>query len=379
MATDSTELTFVRCRSCGRLVPATATRCRECEAPLEGVGRTEDGEKESPSRSRVRQNTVATTGSDFMDVVSRVRDDAPPEAAAESPAATESKPSGELDPLGSYLEELEESGGAAATRSDAGGAEADSFETMDDPIAASTEEIPVAGVKSYGGLTDRMPGARTEGREGRNFEGPERKSQTNLRSHGEDPRRQQGGRPFDKQANRPPNAQRPDQDRKPHQQQQQNQRKDPRADMQGRGQRPDGGNRPPQQQQPQQQKQAAPREHREAPTRLCGWLVSFTDPVGAALELREGKFFVTATSLKPSDLIIEDASISTPHALFAVNSKLGIQVQDLMSERGVLVKRHGTENFEKTETAVPLHHGDSIKFGEVEFLVSVVPGVGEKR
>ena len=41
MATDSTELTFVRCPSCRSLVPAVSTRCRMCGATLDATAADE--------------------------------------------------------------------------------------------------------------------------------------------------------------------------------------------------------------------------------------------------------------------------------------------------------------------------------------------------
>ena len=48
--------------------------------------------------------------------------------------------------------------------------------------------------------------------------------------------------------------------------------------------------------------------------KLYGWLVSFVDPDGSSIELREGRFFVSAAQLRPTDMVFEDDTISTPHA-----------------------------------------------------------------
>lgn len=116
----------------------------------------------------------------------------------------------------------------------------------------------------------------------------------------------------------------------------------------------------------------------ESDGRLCGWLVSFKEPRGAALELREGKFFVTSSSLKPLDLVIDDKSISMPHAFAAVSVAEGLRVQDLMSEQGVWVRRKTGDDYQRVTDTVRLEHGDSIRFGEVEFLVSFVPVRGKE-
>ena len=111
--------------------------------------------------------------------------------------------------------------------------------------------------------------------------------------------------------------------------------------------------------------------------RLFGWLVSYQDPDGAAIELREGRFFVSRSGLKGNDLILEDPSVATPHALLTVNQEKGLVVQDLMSERGVFVRRRGGGSYLKEEL-FQAQHGDWIRFGDVEFLISLIAHVGEK-
>jgi pSer/pThr/pTyr-binding forkhead associated (FHA) protein len=89
--------------------------------------------------------------------------------------------------------------------------------------------------------------------------------------------------------------------------------------------------------------------------------------------VREGKFFVTGSSIKAADLVIEDASISTPHALMSVGSDGVFKVQDLMSERGLFVRSRDGGQYKREEGTVELKHGDWIRFGDVEFLVALVP------
>jgi pSer/pThr/pTyr-binding forkhead associated (FHA) protein len=113
--------------------------------------------------------------------------------------------------------------------------------------------------------------------------------------------------------------------------------------------------------------------HKMKPGRLFGWLVSFESPDGRAIELRSGRFFVTGTSIRGSDLILEDQSISTPHALMSINEK-GFLLQDLMSERGTFVRSRGEAQYRKEEGIIEVQHGDWIRFGDVEFLVTIVPG-----
>lgn len=111
-------------------------------------------------------------------------------------------------------------------------------------------------------------------------------------------------------------------------------------------------------------------------SRLFGWLVSYKNSSGAAIELREGKTLLTGSSLKKGDLVIDAPSISTPHAMFTMRSDSGLFVQDLMSERGVWVRRKQEDTYQREEDGIELKHGDWVRFGDEEFLVSLVPYVG---
>jgi hypothetical protein len=116
-----------------------------------------------------------------------------------------------------------------------------------------------------------------------------------------------------------------------------------------------------------------PRMGKMKPGRLFGWLVSYESPDGRAIELRAGRFFITATSIRGTDLILEDQSISTPHALVSINER-GLLLQDLMSERGTFVRAKGEAQYRREEGIIEVQHGDWVRFGDVEFLVTIVPG-----
>ena len=62
----------------------------------------------------------------------------------------------------------------------------------------------------------------------------------------------------------------------------------------------------------------------------------------------------------------------------AVGVGEGFRVQDLMSERGVWVKRRSQDGFQKVTDAVRLEHGDWVRFGEVEYLVCLLAGGSSK-
>jgi pSer/pThr/pTyr-binding forkhead associated (FHA) protein len=57
----------------------------------------------------------------------------------------------------------------------------------------------------------------------------------------------------------------------------------------------------------------------------------------------------------------------------SVNGERGLQVQDLMSDRGVFLRSREGSQYQREELAVTLEHGDWIRFGDVEFLVTLVP------
>ena len=114
-------------------------------------------------------------------------------------------------------------------------------------------------------------------------------------------------------------------------------------------------------------------EEKTVPGRLVGWLVSFSSSKGSAYELRTGKFFVSKSSIKKSDFVINHSSVSTPHAMFNVTSVGSVQIQDLMSELGLFIKRRGNQHYRREEDVASLRHGDWIKFGEAEYLVSLLP------
>jgi hypothetical protein len=112
--------------------------------------------------------------------------------------------------------------------------------------------------------------------------------------------------------------------------------------------------------------------------RLFGWLVTYADSEGSAIELREGKIMVTGSSLKDTDLVISDRSISTPHAMITISPGSGFKIQDLISERGLWIRRRHEETYRREEEGIEVFHGDWIRLGDVEFMVALIANVGEK-
>lgn len=452
MATDSTELTFVRCPSCRSLVPAVSTRCRMCGAGLDANASQEAADQDKKG-GRVRQRTMSQPQSELNAAVGKLRAEevehetpapsiqpkptpAPEQATVPSPMAIVEAPddqeaSEELDPLSAYIEEVDDEAASAADAGEAtpsvsneaassehrNGSAAKAPEPVSSGIATAgvasipaahilvtktapvktappaasaetvistpAEEAPVA-VKSepVGQRVIIESGMRRPGKGGGLSFGAKKEATPVEAPAKPQPDRQEvsaPAKPVVATSNATPSP-------KPVQ------RSEPRT--------------PPVQTRATQSREEAPvvenreREERshnvssraqtavkpsegvkkaEGQTgRLFGWLVNYSNPDGDATELREGKFFVTASSLKSSDLILEDSSVSTPHALCVVSTDTGFQVQDLMSDRGVFVRRRGADSYQREYEIVSVEHGDWVRFGDVEFLVSLIAHVGER-
>ena len=173
MASETTELTFVRCPSCRSLVPASAARCRICNHPLENNTKSEESEA-SKSASRVRQNTMSADPNEVASAIATAHAEnatangesgssaaapkvgvapvaptsltstpvAPgPMAAAPTPSAQDEV----FDPLSAYLEEMDEvveepSMGASTSLEDPLGLTAGLEEKSEDPSVVSLLE-----------------------------------------------------------------------------------------------------------------------------------------------------------------------------------------------------------------------------------------------
>ena len=473
MATDSTELTFVRCPSCRSLVPAVSTRCRMCGATLDSSQKGDDAEKDQKKSSRVRQRTMSQPESELSSAADKIREEISDVSGEEKPPSAPGKPKqpfgvhemeidGAADPLSEYIEEIEaeeepglEVAGSAKTKP---GANAQSASSGPAPSAAevvrpgaATPPAKTAPLGGPVGLAQKAPGAesaspppqtnlgkpafrpqdsavqpgepqprvlvesgpRRPGRHGGlsfgkprdEMEGPRTQaapgavdrsshpasapgadrapvdkppqgagpfgggeapksnaSQAAASGRPEELRQRPPERPFEQRENRPavpPPAQQPRP--RPAEQPFDERRGQPMKDLPALGKSPEGIKR-----------------EEAVSGRLFGWLVSYLDPNGSAQELREAKFFISRSSLKETDLIIEDKSISTPHALVSVSLSEGLRIQDLMSDRGVFVRRRGGDAYQRIEETAKIEHGDWVRFGDVEFLVSLIAHVGMK-
>lgn len=459
MASESSELTFVRCPSCRSLVPVSASRCRICNNPLDGGAKAGEGDA-AKQGGRVRQKTISASADELMHMESEDAGGVPmaPVSTTSQPAFGDDGDHEEVDPLADFLQEFEAeaaqpvmSAPPPPTESPVGAAndddeddfdsfleELDSYDTSAEAPAPTPREVPLTQPVKEPPL--RAAPVEEEGHE---FEGgsdplanfmttdddfdldiapqpvvavappepeyvpepppppppvrqPPPRQQVEKRPPAppqQPPQRQQPQQqPQGKQA-RPANESKGHREHKSNQPQHDRRENTPRdrGESQRQEQRPEesrkgahtGGGRP-QERSPERQHDrgparaeaqasSGPKTGKMRPGRLFGWLVSFESPDGRAIELREGKFFVTGSSIRGTDLVIEDASISTPHALMSVSADHGLLIQDLMSERGVFVRPGDRGQYKREDGVVELKHGDWVRFGDVEFLVTVVP------
>jgi hypothetical protein len=403
MATDSTELTFVRCPSCRSLVPAVSTRCRMCGATLDATA-ADEGDKEKKS-GRVRQRTMSAPDSELSATASQVREEAPPPPPPSSSGASAATDL-EDDPLGDYLDSIDE---VPAVRAETPPAPAKPA-APPPPPAAPPVTAPVTESRSTTAadidLDDDLDieSAPRESAErpkvvvetgGRRPFGQGKPGGLSFSRPREDRPRDErpreevkpvAARPAQPPPPAPPRAPSPPPERaEPQSREVQPKRPESRPEPRREERReerpretasqaqPHGG-RPAQ---PQARASESSRRVESAAGRLYGWLVSYADPDGKSIELREGKFFVTGNSLKESDLIVNDKSISTPHALVSVGGETGLRIQDLMSDRGVFLRHGESGAYQRREEPCTVEHGDWVRFGDVEFLVCLIayPGV----
>jgi hypothetical protein len=468
MASETSDLTFVRCPTCRSLVPASASRCRICNAALEAGGKL-SGEA-TAGGNRVRQKTVSASPDEVASIVSASTPKPaapPPPTKPVVPLAPAEDPFGSnddgFDPLGAYLQDLdsEPSRPAVEAKEDKSppsydmAAELDDLDDFDldifddpptklpvDKVAAGPQ-VDTASTSSDSReagdvflepplLDEAQPSAAPP----KQAAPPQRKDEPQAPKQDNRPPREphSAQKPANAQPIRPKmtparNEQRfqaPKREDRPAPKQQppkaaedrDNSRNRPSPSMQAKPQQQSHPQRQAQSQHsgqqsaqrhqhkqpnretpPAREAHASPEDeyarHDEAPSheerenrrphggngprtgrvqpgRLFGWLVSFENQDGRAIELRGGRFFITGSNIRESDLILEDQSISTPHALMSITDR-GLMIQDLMSERGTFIRSSGNSQYRREEGVIDVEHGDWIRFGDVEFLVVIVP------
>jgi FHA domain len=407
MSTDSTELTFVRCPSCRSLVPAVSTRCRMCGATLDASSvKQDEGINQDKRSGRVRQHTMSASSSELNAAAGQIRKEntsptQTPDDAGNFGAAEESEELlGDDNPLGEYMDDLEGSptDKNVPDMSHLSSAPTEQGYSMEDSASSPIVEPSPPKEEPRPRVTVET-GGRTQGRSsGLSFSRPRESQPTQQHSSEKhNPERHSSDRNVVDQRRSSDREQRRSQDnikfQKPH-----GSRPDQNQDRQHNNERPRNNERQASQErverreyqsreqqnrnpgmtgehrsrQVQNESGAARVESTGVPGRLFGWLISYDNPNGQAIELREGKFFVSGSQIKKNDLVLDGKGVSSPHALVSAVGGQGLRIQDLMSDGGVFVKKRNSDSYRREDGAVTVGHGDWIKFGEVEFLVALV-------
>lgn len=396
MSTDSTELTFVRCPSCRSLVPAVSTRCRMCGAALDpAVGAS----KEPAKSGRVRQRTMMESDAgELQEVTEQVRAE---ENKADAPEPQQASAVEEIpidDPLSAYIEEVEveveeedsleqessELSADAATQSEDEQVSEPELEAEPDFEAETDYTAEAAETSTEEPVQESEVSAAVEEEavEPDPFDVPvEAEQEGTIESADEEPVENRNGFA----ASHEPQAVAVEavseeadfeEDQgfyKGEETMEEQVETEPTVHAKSASKASDTPEKSE-----KSSKSAKKASVGGVAGRLFGWLVSYSSPEGESIELREGKFFVTASSLKESDLLLNDESVCTPHALVSASAEGGLRVQDLMSERGVFVRGKDSSAYEKETETVEVFNGDWVRFGDVEFLVSLIPHVGQK-
>lgn len=343
---DSAELSFVRCPACRSLVPAASNRCRMCGSSLEGLAQSEP--KEEPKNGRVRQHT-SVDDPGVSEAIEKVRTEsheapkpeAPAVVAAPTPEASASVSESEEDPLKAYLEDFEDD--EDDEDDDLEDLLTDDSDDEDDETAKAAPEPEVKPEPEQPKVVVEQGSHRKSG--GLSFGSKGESSQPAAKAKPEKSETKQTApaKPAPQEATQKQTAK-------------------PQAPVAPK-------------QQPATKRRDPNEQINESATtgQLFGWFVSFASPEGASLELREGRFFITNTSVRRGDLVLHDDSVSSPHALVTIGSRTGLTVQDLMSEVGLFIKKAGDNTFYQERETAELAHGDSVRFGNVEFLVCLIP------
>ncbi len=436
MTTEETELTFIRCPGCRSLVPAVATRCRMCGELLESRADKQEkqeptsrgaAESEAPHgretasedhealdqpdplgrRSRVRQKTMSVSEHDVSAVKETLgpRHDSPFERPTHSQAPSPSQPRSAVDVRSDTgkIEQRAESGSHFRIGGKSHDVVADrpaTREAFSSPVEPPSTREREAPLPPSGDSSAAIP-ARFSDRPA--IESPRPISSDPNRTGFGQARDEQGGelRPKKRRRRRKrkrgaegmaPTFEQQSIEPKPFESKPLEQRMfgEKRADFNT------GGNRERELRREENMldttRDFARETHSEPTDRsnsvrvkpltkpsvpeeggLMGWFVNYRDGgSGSAIEIRSGRYFIGRESVKKSDLVVHDESVSTPHCLVSASPSKGLKVQDLMSERGTFVRRRNQDSFFQYTDPVTLHHGDWLRFGDYEVLIVLI-------
>jgi hypothetical protein len=112
--------------------------------------------------------------------------------------------------------------------------------------------------------------------------------------------------------------------------------------------------------------------------RLIGWLVSYgLSDRGVSYEIRVGRSLVGkgASSDSHRDVKIDQGELSSPHLAVSASPDHEVLVQDVFSERGSFLVKHGSSKEVPLSGPTPLGHGDWIRLGDdVRFQLCLIDG-----
>lgn len=420
MATEETELTFIRCPNCRSLVPAVATRCRMCGQLIEqgAEAPTSGGSDALSKKPRVRQRTMSASDSEapvpakedtgtrdepmYNEPRQDFREDRLPEIPLEpkveertydfsSAPARNAEPSEPVNPRFSsrdsdpVVEPQWEFHDNFSVPADEVGHEADGDDEPldDDEIGAAegaetgaepgAEEGPsVEALDEQGEPRRRRRRRRKKKRGSGMVDAPS--TMVNERSNDRSMEHSRNGahehRGESRGETRAAAPERPLFERPPAQP---ITTKTERPERQERdmSEAYSGGE--------ERQRETGFRAESPSPAAeqegvLVGWFVDYSrDSKGTAREIRTGRFFLSGEQLRPTDMVLKHESVSTPHCLVRASAQGGMHFQDLMSERGTFVRRLGESSFQRINEPFSVESGDSIRFGGVEVTVCLIP------
>jgi hypothetical protein len=109
---------------------------------------------------------------------------------------------------------------------------------------------------------------------------------------------------------------------------------------------------------------------------LVGILVTYDrDQNGEIFPLRSGRLIVTSEMPSGGNfLFLEDATVSSMHAIVRIGEDGAIQILDQLSEHGTNITRiNGGEEVNLSGDKANVEHGDEVAFGDRKFTVCLLP------
>ena len=400
MSTDNTELTFVRCPACGSLVPAVSTRCKMCGASLDFDNEIEGSSAASSSSGRVRQKTSSILNGNSPEELLADDSNQGEEVDLREGETQEFDPNminqeDAFDPLSAYIEEVEVDGESNETTSPAESKDSDladffsdadaddDFSFLDEVEEVEAEEVAEEFSLSGSG-EDEVSAVDQEIDSDSDFDVEADESEEEVEedlfagdegdedsdfidNEDEEGEHEMAESPSDVDAIEEElfavtvesGARKKGSDSKLSFSSNQDQPKS-KAKKADKKKAKKEIKKEAKKETKKEAKKETKKENSIKPAskkvrarkktgmdsitnkevlggRLVGWLVSYDDESGDSIELREGKCFVTSEGKRNQDIVINDDSISAPHALLRVSPSEGVLVQDLMSDHGCLL------------------------------------------